>query len=877
MASTPFAETRSPLTILNNLPKEHEKAIKQAFYNTAANIFVLLACATTVAVYFILEAFLKPLLWAVLCGAFLYPFKRTLTSVLRNWLTSLRNSETPFLVGLVVTPIRRVDGAVDYLCTTVYEKKKLVLGLGLSTPAVYILWHFAPLWTAFLIFQRFFVHTYHLLGYFSTFWVWTLFVAYFVAIIFLWTPESRGLLQKISIPVWLMFILHVAATAGILRVPLLLFMGAVMIVGFVAEHNEMRRQQEEGRDPNRKSMFESTMSLFTGETTPSESHDKTSKSDEGEAEAEKPIPVVENIGTPMRTEDPTKSDATKPSSLNVNPEILRRQQHRSKLTTTPSKPEPVTHSLSDQYFIWLLWGLVLTRVWIHFWLICILLPIPVGLWLIKKASIKLGSSDGPLGDRMKTVRKGIANWIRDRKDVIMPNWLRGIGRIVMKGDQKIIMVLESSLDKATSVLFILLLLIGSTLFAIFFAVQVQQESMYLVKTTSNLLNNTLHPEMASWLPNNEDVQEAMDSMVGNAYLYGRNWIAAKVRDLVNGPTDNNTHIEGQVLDMWDRLYESWLARLHTNGSVLMNHNTSTSISKPGKVETPLDITNLSSIWSVVTQGDGFNPGDIIAFVKENIGTFLSVLESIWLVLKGNMNLVLTVLTSTLSLVFGGGTALLNFVLASVIFLTTLFYLLASSGDQYKPIEWFATMSPTAGAGGNTFGQAFQDAVGGVFMASLKMAVFYGLYTWLTHSLFGVNIVFIPSALAAVFGAIPFVGTYLAAIPAVLELWLVKDQFIQAMVFLVIHFLPSYVVDTAIYSEIKGGHPYMTGLAIAGGMYWLGLEGAIFGPIILCCLVVLVNVYSTMLKPDSPSFHSGIKFREPKMEKLTQVPEYDVMP
>ena len=60
--------------------------------------------------------------------------------------------------------------------------------------------------------------------------------------------------------------------------------------------------------------------------------------------------------------------------------------------------------------------------------------------------------------------------------------------------------------------------------------------------------------------------------------------------------------------------------------------------------------------------------------------------------------------------------------------------------------------------------------------------------------------------------------------------------------LLLETIPSSFVTTAFYSEIKGaGHPYLTGLAIAGGVLVFGIDGALFGPMLLVTIRLLSPV------------------------------------
>ena len=124
--------------------QQNEKALKLAFYNTAALVFLGLSGCAAVAVYYVLEPFLRPLLWAALCGAFLYPFKWKLAQVVRGFLRSLRETNTPLVVGAMTVPFQLANKSSDLVGSFFVQKIRIFIIFCLIAAAVYGLYIIQP-------------------------------------------------------------------------------------------------------------------------------------------------------------------------------------------------------------------------------------------------------------------------------------------------------------------------------------------------------------------------------------------------------------------------------------------------------------------------------------------------------------------------------------------------------------------------------------------------------------------------------------------------------------------------------------------------------------------------------------------------------------
>ena len=133
----------------------------QACYNAAVLVFVFITGCIILAVYYVLEPFLYPLLWAILIGMFLHPFQHTSTSLIKEWVKYLESSNIPLSVGLVLSPAFLFNRIAQHLEYGAMSNWKALLCTFLGTACLLLMYVFnVPLYAysgmevALLLFKR---------------------------------------------------------------------------------------------------------------------------------------------------------------------------------------------------------------------------------------------------------------------------------------------------------------------------------------------------------------------------------------------------------------------------------------------------------------------------------------------------------------------------------------------------------------------------------------------------------------------------------------------------------------------------------------------------------------------------------------------------
>ena len=199
--------------------------------------------------------------------------------------------------------------------------------------------------------------------------------------------------------------------------------------------------------------------------------------------------------------------------------------------------------------------------------------------------------------------------------------------------------------------------------------------------------------------------------------------------------------------------------------------------------------------------------------------------------------VAAVLFSSGASLVGFGMGVVSFLLNFVVYLTCLYYLLASEDD---PLSLAVGMVPMRRERRAKVIATINNAVRRVFSCSLKMAAFHAGFTWLTLRVcetagYYIHFTYCLVIAAAVLAAIPVIPPFTVSLPIALQLGWRGLPGLGLGLVAGMYLVFSYA-DDAVLSEIEQVNPYLTFLSIFGGLYFFeGVQGAVLGPLLLAIL------------------------------------------
>ncbi|KAK6018540.1 hypothetical protein OSTOST_15869, partial [Ostertagia ostertagi] len=164
--------------------------------------------------------FLSPMLWAVLVGTVLFPFKKKVTNVVQGYLAYLQETNTPLVVGVMATPVCALKSFSEKVYSTA------ISATGLQIICAYIA-------LKVLTYERTFTYVIGFLGrlysyidsfivFFSEAWVFPLMVLYFVGYTAWIFVQRSGTVNKkiarvLSLPLWIYVLSSISLYFGVFK------------------------------------------------------------------------------------------------------------------------------------------------------------------------------------------------------------------------------------------------------------------------------------------------------------------------------------------------------------------------------------------------------------------------------------------------------------------------------------------------------------------------------------------------------------------------------------------------------------------------------------------------------------------------------------
>lgn len=604
----------------NQKTGEVDKPLKQALFNVG----ILIGVATIFGVFLVLAPFLRPLLWAFLFGAVLFPAKKKLSYAINSWILAIETHETPIALGIVMFPFDRILKVGEFFTRWLIKHfKVLFIGFG-SIVLAQLAFHYVPsellnilaniaLWNHALFESA--------VGTLNTTLFISILVAYAVAVALLYNSSSSLAFTLLGQALWIFVIAYLSSFLGSLQTPVFICCITYGIVGYALDETNDGIQ-----------LFGKVKRLVI-----SESPDTSTTDPEPSADKE---PTPPQMGRLLKTRHHL-SEIKQKMQLSLHHE----EKETEKNFSTKTKEKELE---SNMYFKALFYACGATVAWNHAW-IPLLCSIPVLSYAVKQ-TLQVFGLWSYLDDKWRNdYSKVFDDWLEPRRNALVPFWLPSLARLNLKVHKFICTKLKSYVDDISAIVMIVLLVFGLISFGVFFFFQIYSETIAVATLGSNLVNRTLtlRPDLVEMLPIN---MQSMDDVIDNLYNLSR----ATIEDYIDG-VFNQTNpeqaekLKNQILSVWDRLIQSYMDR---NNEGMGPRVPSESV-----------LTTLDEIVS--TSGVTFT--GIFSWAQSNLGMLMEVSDSLWIVLKANISILFSTFTSLISVLLGGGHAMITFLFNSVRF------------------------------------------------------------------------------------------------------------------------------------------------------------------------------------------------------------------